>query len=671
MINLEKNRSQPKNDDIIAQIKSSINFKDFFSEKFPEVELKRTGVGSWIGSSPFREDKNPSLQVDKDHCFDHGTKEKLDVIDFYELVYKVNRETAIKDLSKKAGIISGNGNRPAKKQNSSQCKVTPISGKAKPQKYADLKDAPFNEKRYEQMKKESVASYLHKTPEGNPHIQVFRTNIAGKREFYPWTWNGEYYVLGCPEDTPRYLYGIERVKDADVVIVVEGEKDADNINELLGYDPKIIAVTWAGGAGALEGQCKKWDILGPLAGKDVYFIPDNDEPGETAFNHALKYLFGRVDELRRVKLPGLGEHGDASDFLELHKDEPNLRDLFIQTCMEAPLYLPDFEAIDILYRADLLTKLAPLRPPPEEVVKGIIPIGLTIIGGKKSARKSILCQQIALAVAKGCPALGYFETTQGTVIHASLEDDDYNWNDRLQKMLTGENGPEPAPNNLYATFLVNPMPLLEAQIETWKKQHPDLKLVFLDILAFILNQAQNAKLRGAASGGYHEWYQILPPLKNLAKRLGIAIVLAHHLNKKESDNPSDDFTGSNALTGAMDNYITIRKVFKKEYQGTLYWEGKRARDIKLKAMSFHPETMTLNIIGDVDSISLNQVEQDIINELEAEQKPVKLQDLKLQCGENMSPSAFKMAVKRLVDKGRIENCVRQGFYQAKTTGRVL
>lgn len=604
--------------------------------------------------------------MDKDHCFDHGTKEKLDVIDFYELVYKVNRETAIKDLSKKAGIISKNGNRPAKKQNSSQSKVTPISGNAEPHKYADLKNEDYDEKYYKQMTKESVASYLHKTPEGNPHIQVFRTNIAGKRVFYPWTWNGEYYVLGCPEDTPRYLYGIERVKDADVVIVVEGEKDADNINRLLGDDPKIMAVTWAGGATSLEGQCQKWDILGPLAGKDVYFIPDLDEPGETAFSHALKYLFGRVDELRRVTLPDLQEHGDASDYLELHKDEPNLRDLFLQTCMEAPLYLPDCDIKDILYRADTMGKLS--WPVPEEIVKGLIPVGLTIVGGKNKGRKSTFCQQLALAVANGSKALGYFETTQGSALHCSLEDDGPDWYERLSAMLTGEHGSDTAPANLYASFNITQLPNLMGQIETWKRQIPDLKLLVLDILHFILGAANQGKLRGAASGGYHDWYDILNPLKRLAKNLGIAIVVVHHEKKGQSEDDFDGLMGSGALGGVCDCQISIKKVFKKEYQGTLKCQGRRIRDMKPLALSFHQESWTLNVIGELDDCAMSEIQKNVIAKLKSEApKPVKLQTLFKQCHGDGDYDAFRQMVQRMKTNGMIVSGATQGTYTMAAT----
>ncbi len=83
------------------------------------------------------------------------------------------------------------------------------------------------------------------------------------------------YKLG---DTPKILYNLPAVLRAretgNSIFVVEGEKDADTINEIGG-----VATTMPGGAG-------KWLPIhtAPLAGATVDIIADNDEPG---IKHAL------------------------------------------------------------------------------------------------------------------------------------------------------------------------------------------------------------------------------------------------------------------------------------------------------------------------------------------------------------------------------------------------
>lgn len=275
-----------------------------------------------------------------------------------------------------------------------------------------------------------------------------------------------------------------------------------------------------------------------------------------------------------------------------------------------------------------------------------------------------MCQLLGLAVANGHKALGHFETTQGTVIHASLEDDDYNWNDRLQKMLTGELGSEPRPANLYAVFSISQLGAgLEEQIEIWKQQHPNLKLIFLDILNRILGNHKSS-LRGASDGGYHETYDMLFPLKLLAKRLGIAIVIAHHLKKVESESEFDDFMGSTALGGVCDSMIVIKKVFRKEYQGILSWQGRAIRHTKPLALRFHGESMTLNVIGEVDGCAMSEVQQKVLAELVSDGKPLRLFELRNRCGEGMTAPAFKVMVNRMADRGLINRGSR-GEYWAK------
>ena len=69
--------------------------------------------------------------------------------------------------------------------------------------------------------------------------------------------------------SPRPLYNLPEVVKADLVLVVEGEKAAEEARKL-GYTP----TTSAGGANA----AKQTDWR-PLAGKKVWILPDNDESG--------------------------------------------------------------------------------------------------------------------------------------------------------------------------------------------------------------------------------------------------------------------------------------------------------------------------------------------------------------------------------------------------------
>ncbi len=89
------------------------------------------------------------------------------------------------------------------------------------------------------------------------------------------------------------------------VIIVEGEKDADNLIAL-----GITATTNPFGAG-------NWpEHFGPyFAGKNVVLIPDNDDTGRQHMDKVAANLKGHAASIKYLKLPDLPEKGDISDFI--------------------------------------------------------------------------------------------------------------------------------------------------------------------------------------------------------------------------------------------------------------------------------------------------------------------------------------------------------------------
>lgn len=119
--------------------------------------------------------------------------------------------------------------------------------------------------------------------------------------------NGEYVLTAPPKPWP--LYNLDRVKVADSVVVVEGEKCVHAL-----HDIGIVATTSPGGAN--NAASADWT---PLAGKAVYIWPDNDENG-------IKYgktVAGMLKELKpqpRVfwiepAALNLQSKGDAADLI--------------------------------------------------------------------------------------------------------------------------------------------------------------------------------------------------------------------------------------------------------------------------------------------------------------------------------------------------------------------
>src|SRR5262245_10236105 len=156
-----------------------------------------------------------------------------------------------------------------------------------------------------------IATYDYTDESSVLLFQVVRFAPKGFRQRRPngtggWTWR-----LG---GTRRVLYRLPEVRDAVAgerpVIVVEGEKDADNLRGL-----GITATCNAGGA-------NKWraEYAESLRGADVVIIGDNDDPGRAHVADVASSLHGIA---RRVRVLDLGKSwppcppkGDISDYIE-------------------------------------------------------------------------------------------------------------------------------------------------------------------------------------------------------------------------------------------------------------------------------------------------------------------------------------------------------------------
>src|SRR5262249_30223229 len=99
------------------------------------------------------------------------------------------------------------------------------------------------------------------------------------------------------------LPGLMQYPDA-TVFVTEGAKDADR-----GGDLGPCATTVASG---------KWtpDCVKALANRDVLILEDNDVAGRDKAREAAEALHGTAKTIRIVKLPGLPDKGDVSDWLD-------------------------------------------------------------------------------------------------------------------------------------------------------------------------------------------------------------------------------------------------------------------------------------------------------------------------------------------------------------------
>lgn len=121
--------------------------------------------------------------------------------------------------------------------------------------------------------------------------------------------------LGDTEPLPYRLPDIVN-NPAKPILIVEGEKDADNLAGL-----GFVATCNSGGAGKWAESLNQY-----FEGRNVIILPDNDEAGEAHVRTLLGNLQGTANRIKVVRLP-VAEKGDVSDWIRAGGDSSQLKAL--------------------------------------------------------------------------------------------------------------------------------------------------------------------------------------------------------------------------------------------------------------------------------------------------------------------------------------------------------
>lgn len=180
--------------------------------------------------------------------------------------------------------------------------------------------------------------------------------------------------------------------------------------------------------------------------------------------------------------------------------------------------------------------------PIEFAVDGLIAQGLYILAGAPKVGKSWLALDLCLSITKGEKVLGR-TISQGKTLYLCLEDS----YERIQKRLY-EITDEPTEKLFFAVMAETIGNGLEIQIERFKSEHADLKLVVIDTLQ---------KVRGSTENSYGSDYKELSVLKGLADKLRITVLLVHHTRKCKDNDPFNMISGSAGISGCVDGSLVL------------------------------------------------------------------------------------------------------------------
>lgn len=218
-------------------------------------------------------------------------------------------------------------------------------------------------------------------------------------------------------------------------------------------------------------------------------------------------------------------------------------------------------------------------PPLKWVAEPLLPEGAGLMVAPPKIGKSFMSLQLGLDVATGSAFLDRYVVDQGDVLYLALEDGPRRAQSRAKMLLSNR---QVAPGR-FTLWLTAPRISegLEDKLTHWVDQHPDARLVIIDVLQ---------KVRPSAHGGsggdrYKEDYEALGALQKLSRRLDVGMLVVHHTRKSESRDEVDQVSGSNGVAGAVDYLVKIERDRNKT-EGTVYVTGRDTDEAKFSA-EFH------------------------------------------------------------------------------------
>jgi len=382
-----------------------------------ELEAAILGLGSRItGTSchcpnPAHEDRTPSASIYEAagvwrvRC--HVCESSWDIFDLRGIALGGDGAGAIRDLRKASGApatMARSGDR------------APVQVRAPPKSFATLSEARAN---YGQ----SVESvYEYPGPEGGQSLMtIFRLSASHDRgkKFVQFHHLPDGRLQQTAPAKPWPLYSQPAMRDAESIIVVEGEKCADHLSAI-----GIVATTSPTGAG--KASHADWS---PVAGKSVYLWPDNDpvdpKDGKSKGIEHMREVARLIEGIRPAPLIywidprglGLPDKGDVADLLDemQSQSKDQCREFILEIMRNAEPLGPSRELASRV--EDIISGKHVSISFPWSIIgdstKALLPGTVTLMGGPGGSTKSFFVMQ----------CLAYWSRNKIPAVAYMLEDD--------------------------------------------------------------------------------------------------------------------------------------------------------------------------------------------------------------------------------------------------------
>ena len=292
-------------------------------------------------------------------------------------------------------------------------------------------------------------------------------------------------------------------------------------------------------------------------------VADNDEVGRRHAADAAKDLMDHGIKVRVVKAKA-GK--DLTDHLDMHcfavadliEVNPNRR-----------------RAIGMTYDEVRSTAF----PPISWAVPGILPSGLTLLGGPPKMSKSWLALDVACGVGEGGMALGALGCEQGDVLYLSLDNDSERRIQQRIAALYSNQGPRGLPIEFHTEWPTGADAV--AHCREWVNEAKRPRLIVVDTMVRVepgFDSGDGGSLYSNSTNTLGRWAK-------LANDAEVSILMIHHDKKNvgESEDWLNRFTGSRGLTATAAG-LWFLDAKRGEKDGKLRITG---RDIETEDIGIH------------------------------------------------------------------------------------
>ncbi|MGG6266288.1 AAA family ATPase [Leptolyngbya sp. AN03gr2] len=435
------------------------------------------------------------------------------------------------------------------------------------------------------------------------------TQFYQKKRVAPWLTaenQPEGYKPWSQYGIPNSVYFTWLPANAQQTYLCEGEWDAIRLGELLrNADSEIACASFTSGAGNVPSS----DQLNLLPGEVVIFYDRNDaplkngdRPGEIGAKKVAKALGDRARiaqvpmssdcEIKGWDVSNAIDSGyqlddfkkAAAESLPLQPEPPKRR--------ENPLRARMVKNIDLIARAaDYIDWLVPDLLTPNE---------LFILGTPPRTGKSLFCLTLAKAIATGGTFLDR-PVTQGSVIYVNCEDGETKVKYR-QTAQGWEQWGYDLPVYWFDEFKLSELDDMRELIE----ELGDVRLLVLDTLSRVRND--NAKESSSEMG------RILEPLQQLARDMGVCVLLTHHLSEatlEKDDDPFKLLRGNSSIRSTCRGAMVM---LPGEHSYRLISENGWSDRLDLN-VRIHPDSLEWKLLGNWNPRVDGDMKQQILDHL--------------------------------------------------------